>query len=61
MNSIGPLIFLSLAFGFTIAVRVVILIVLRSGETTRTTRTLGPKPTVIPNDLFSIQTKDTKQ
>jgi len=52
MNSIGPLIFLSLAFGFTIAVRVVILIVLRSGETTRTNRTVGPKPTVIPDDLF---------
>ncbi len=52
MNSIGPLIFLSLAFGFTIAVRVVILIVLRSGETTRTTNTTGPKPTVIPDDLF---------
>lgn len=61
MNSIGPLIFLSLAFGFTIAIRVIILIVLRSGETTRAPRTGGPEPTVIPNDLFTPQTKDTKQ
>jgi len=61
MNSIGPLILLSLGFGFTLAIRVVILIILRSGETTRTHRTLGPKPTVIPNELFSTKTKDTKQ
>jgi hypothetical protein len=60
MNSIGPLIFLSLAFGFTLAIRVIILIVLRSGETTRTTRTRGPKPTVIPSDLFSAQHKEPK-
>ncbi|MGV6815093.1 MAG: hypothetical protein ACWA5W_08810 [Phycisphaerales bacterium] len=52
MNSIGPLIFLALAFGFTIAARVVILLVLRSGETSRTTHTTGPGPTVIPSDLF---------
>jgi len=53
LNSIGPLILLALAFGFTLAIRVVILIVLRSGETTRTTRTGGPEPTVIPSDLFN--------
>ena len=56
MNSIGPLIFLSLAFGFTLAVRIVILIILRSGETSRTNRTVGPKPTVIPSDLFEPPT-----
>ena len=61
MNSIGPLIFLSLGFGLTLAIRVIILIILRSGETTRTTRTVGPEPTVIPSDLFSNQTKDTNQ
>jgi len=61
MNTIGPLIFLSLAFGFTLAIRVIILIVLRSGETTRTNPAVDPKPTVIPNDLFSTQTKDTNQ
>jgi len=52
MNSTGPIILLSVGFRFTLAIRVIILIVLRSGETTRTPRTGGPKPTVIPNDLF---------
>jgi hypothetical protein len=64
MNSIGPLIFLSLAFGFTLAIRVIILIVLRSGETTKAHRTDGKQPTVIPSDLFSAShstKQDTKQ
>ncbi len=51
-NSIGPVILLAVAFAFTLAVRVAILILLRSGETTRTPNTKGPKPTVIPSDLF---------
>lgn len=52
MNSLGPIIFLALAFGFTLATRVVILIILRSGETSRTPHTQGTTPTVIPSDLF---------
>jgi hypothetical protein len=61
MNSLGPLILLALAFGFTLAIRVVILIVLRSGETTKAPRTGGPEPTVIPSDLFLASKKDTRQ
>ena len=52
MNSLGPIIFLALAFGFTLATRVVILIILRSGETSRTPHIEGTPPTVIPSDLF---------
>lgn len=53
MNSNGPIILLSLAFGFTIALRIVFLIILRSGEKTKTPRTRGPEPTVIPSELFN--------
>lgn len=53
MNTIGPLIFLSLAFGLTIALRIVFLLIIRSGETTKSKRTQGPTPTVIPHDLFA--------
>ena len=60
MNSIGPLIFLALAFGFTLAIRVVILIVLRSGETTKAPPADGQQPTVIPSDLFAAQHKEPK-
>ncbi len=48
MNSLGPLIFLVLAFGFTLALRVVILIVLRSGETTKAPPANRQQPTTTP-------------
>lgn len=54
MNTLGPLILLSFAFAFLLLVRVIILLVLRSGETTkRTPRQVGPQPTVIKDDLFT--------
>ena len=61
MNSLGALILLSLAFGVTIAIRVIILLVLRSGETTKAPRTDGEKPTVISSDLFTKSTQEQNQ
>ncbi len=54
MNTLGPLILLSFAFALTILVRVIILLVLRSGETKKRTRPqTGEPPTVIQDDLFA--------
>lgn len=61
MKTIVPLIFLTLAFGFLLALRVVFLLVIRSGETPRTKHTNGPKPTVISNELFSKRNEDPNQ
>jgi len=61
MNSISPTIFLALAFGFTLAVRVAILIILRSGETTRTPNIDHSKPTIINNAKFDNCRTQTKQ
>ena len=56
MNTIGPLIFVTLAFGSLLALRIVFLLILRSGETKKDKRLLRPgeaQPTVISKNLFS--------
>lgn len=54
MNTIGPLILLGFTFALLLLVRVIILIVLRSGETTKRTRPpMGESPTVIHDELFA--------
>ncbi len=54
MNTIGPLILLGFAFGLLMLGRIIILLVLRSGETERTKRPRsGEQPSVINDDLFA--------
>ncbi len=54
MNTLGPLILLSFAFALLILGRIIILLVLRSGETTKRTRPqTGEPPTVIQDELFA--------
>lgn len=53
MSTLGPLILLGLAFALLLTGRVIILLVLRRGETTRRPHARpGPAPTVIKDDLF---------
>ena len=60
MNTLGPLILLGFAFALLLLGRVIILLVLRSGETTKRTRPqTGEPPTVIHDDLFSNGTNDS--
>ncbi|HCT43662.1 MAG: hypothetical protein CMJ35_10185 [Phycisphaerae bacterium] len=57
MNTLGPLILLSFAFALLLLGRIVILLVLRSGETTKRTRPqTGEPPTVIHDELFADHT-----
>jgi len=56
MNTIGPLIFLTIAFGSLLAIRIIFLLIIRSGETTKDKRLLRPgesQPKVIKADLFA--------
>lgn len=54
MNTLGPLILLGFAFALLLLGRVIILLVLRSGETTKRTRPRpGQQPTVIRDELFA--------
>lgn len=54
MNTLGPLILLCFSFGLLLLGRVIILLVLRSGETTKPMpRHTGEQPTVIKDDLFT--------
>lgn len=53
MNTLGPLILLCITFAFLLGVRVVILLVLRSGEMTKRPRiAAGSPPTIIRDSLF---------
>lgn len=57
MNTLGPLILLGFAFALLLLGRVIILLVLRSGETTKRIRPrTGEQPTVIKDDLFTDHT-----
>jgi hypothetical protein len=58
MNTIGSLIFVVLAFGFLLALRIVLLLVIRAGETQKKHIPNGYKPTVIKNDLFASNTNE---
>ena len=59
MNTIGPLILLGIGFALLMLGRVIILLVLRSGETTKHTRpTTGEQPRVIRSDLFADTTNE---
>lgn len=54
MNTLGPLILLGICFALLLLGRVIILLVLRSGETTKRTRPQrGEQPTVIQDNLFA--------
>lgn len=54
MNTLGPLILLGFTFALLLLIRVIILLVLRSGETTKRKRPQsGEPPTVIQDELFA--------
>ncbi len=60
MNTLGPLILLGIAFALLLLGRVIILLVLRSGETTKRTRPqMGESPTVIRDELFANTPNET--
>lgn len=59
MNTLGPLILLALAFALLLLGRIVILLVLRAGETTKPVQqNRGKQPTVIRDDLFADTTNE---
>ncbi len=60
MNTLGPLILLGFTFALLLLVRVIILLVLRSGETTKRKRPpMGESPTVIHDELFWNKMNDS--